>query len=246
MKVKSFIAGILVGVVGIGLIGSVQATMEKRTIEADYQDIQVSLNGRTLALTDANGQTVEPFAVNGTTYLPVRAVAENLGLDVEWDGDTATVKLSEDNAEFYQEGTAFLQLLTITRFSYVPYAIGEKSGIYAGSTGHTYQTVLEMQSELDECKTNFNGLKASIESLYSSLPEHCTEALKTGLEYCEQLIEDADDAIYCFGVLSTDRNSSEANTKFNKTIATLASDYQALQNYTLQYATTTFETLKNS
>ncbi|MBQ9997667.1 MAG: hypothetical protein IJP19_01465, partial [Clostridia bacterium] len=31
---------------------------------------------------------------NGTTYLPVRAVASALGMDVDWDGNTSTVILS--------------------------------------------------------------------------------------------------------------------------------------------------------
>jgi hypothetical protein len=33
--------------------------------------------------------------VDGTTYLPVRAVASALGLAVEWDGETNTVRLGE-------------------------------------------------------------------------------------------------------------------------------------------------------
>lgn len=38
---------------------------------------------------------VEPFTVNGTTYLPVRAIGEALGKDVKWDGETKTVYVGE-------------------------------------------------------------------------------------------------------------------------------------------------------
>lgn len=36
---------------------------------------------------------MEPFILDGTTYLPVRAVAGALGLGVGWDDATSTVTL---------------------------------------------------------------------------------------------------------------------------------------------------------
>ena len=47
---------------------------------------------------DANGNTVEPFIIDGTTYLPVRAVSNALGLNVGWDDATSTVSLGEGAA----------------------------------------------------------------------------------------------------------------------------------------------------
>ncbi len=64
------------------------------TLEAVVSDVIIELNGQTLKLVDANGDEVKPLIVNGTTYLPVRAIGENLGLEVGWDGETRTVKLS--------------------------------------------------------------------------------------------------------------------------------------------------------
>ncbi len=52
---------------------------------------------------DANGNVVEPFTMNGTTYLPVRAISNALEKDVEWDGEAFSVyigksdKLKSDN-----------------------------------------------------------------------------------------------------------------------------------------------------
>ena len=43
---------------------------------------------------DANGNYVEPFIIDGTTYLPVRGIASALGLNVGWDGATKTVLLT--------------------------------------------------------------------------------------------------------------------------------------------------------
>ena len=49
--------------------------------------------------TDANGDYVEPFIIEGTTYLPVRAIASALDLDVNWDEETSTVILDEKASE---------------------------------------------------------------------------------------------------------------------------------------------------
>lgn len=69
------------------------ATTGSQPIKADYTNIKVMLDGKYLVLTDVNGTTVEPFAVNGTTYLPLRAVASALGLGVDWDAATSTAVL---------------------------------------------------------------------------------------------------------------------------------------------------------
>lgn len=70
------------------------ATTGAQQIQAVYSDIKVLLDGEFLLLTDANGKTVEPFSLNGTTYLPVRAVAGALGLKADWNADTHTVVLT--------------------------------------------------------------------------------------------------------------------------------------------------------
>ncbi len=54
-------------------------------------DISVVLNGQAIDTRDADGNPVAPFAENGTTYVPVRAIATALNLDIEWDGETGTV-----------------------------------------------------------------------------------------------------------------------------------------------------------
>lgn len=65
----------------------------------DYANIQIKLNGSTITPKDPNGNIVEPFAIEGTTYLPLRALANALGLEVGWDGATKTVLLNNSNTE---------------------------------------------------------------------------------------------------------------------------------------------------
>jgi hypothetical protein len=55
--------------------------------------ITVFVSGKKIAPKDSNGNDVAPFCADGTTYLPVRAIAEALGKEIKWDGDTASVKI---------------------------------------------------------------------------------------------------------------------------------------------------------
>ena len=55
--------------------------------------IKIVVDGQVFQPTDANGNTVEPLIYNGTTYLPVRSVADALGKAVYWDGPNYTVYL---------------------------------------------------------------------------------------------------------------------------------------------------------
>lgn len=62
--------------------------------------IKVLVNGEVFQPTDANGQAVEVFTYKGTTYAPLRALAEAYDLEVGYDSqrNIATVNSSkEDN-----------------------------------------------------------------------------------------------------------------------------------------------------
>lgn len=79
------------------LVGTAAAasTVTKRTIEANYMGIKLVIDGQEVTPKDASGNVVEPFTSNGTTYLPVRAVANALGKSVTWDGNTNTVYIGD-------------------------------------------------------------------------------------------------------------------------------------------------------
>ena len=88
-RLQGFFAGILMGVIITS--GFVFAEDISKTINAVYMNVKLVVDGIQIEPKDANGNYVEPFIYNGTTYLPVRAVGEAFGKDVSWDGDTATV-----------------------------------------------------------------------------------------------------------------------------------------------------------
>lgn len=57
--------------------------------------VRIVVDGKEIHPTDANGNSVSPIIQNGTTYLPVRAVADALGKAVYWDGPNYTVYIGE-------------------------------------------------------------------------------------------------------------------------------------------------------
>jgi len=72
--------------------------------------VDVTINGTTVGFPDAG-----PTIIDGRTLVPVRAVFEALGFDVQWNGDTQTATISKDgdiiiiaigSAVFTTNGTA--------------------------------------------------------------------------------------------------------------------------------------------
>ena len=93
MKKRILIAAIAL-VVCLSLAGNVLAfTNTEKTLKAYFSGIQIMVDGEKITPHDVDGNYVEPFIVDGTTYLPVRAVGEALGKVVGWDGETRTVSI---------------------------------------------------------------------------------------------------------------------------------------------------------
>lgn len=131
---KRFLQGTILGL-SLALVVSVPIQTFAKTgsanLQAYYNNIKVMLNGNYVNLVDGNGKTVEPFIVDGTTYLPVRAVSEALGLPVEWDSANATVVMGTKPEG---QGTSLTEL-----------------GIFAGSYEAAYLFI-----SFDEFKTNLD------------------------------------------------------------------------------------------
>lgn len=92
-KIKGFVSGICVTLILSS--GVVFADSISKTVTAVYNNIKIMIDGEEITPRDVNGNVVEPFIIDGTTYLPVRAIASALGEDVDWDGETNTVYIGE-------------------------------------------------------------------------------------------------------------------------------------------------------
>ncbi len=59
-----------------------------KTIEVQYRNITVFVNGQYKQATDVNGKVVEPFIIDGTTYVPLRGISQMLGYEVSFNPST--------------------------------------------------------------------------------------------------------------------------------------------------------------
>jgi len=94
-QLKGFIKGVALTLSVVAGITSVSAAIKTQNAILNYNNIKISIDGKQIEPKDASGNLVEPFIIDGTTYLPVRAVASAMGKSVQWDGETNTVNLTE-------------------------------------------------------------------------------------------------------------------------------------------------------
>ena len=82
---KKHLKGFIIGVVVIVILFSsvaMAASLEK-TIKVVFNSVNLEVNGKIVE--------VDNILYNGTTYVPLRAVAEMLGKEVGWNQATRTV-----------------------------------------------------------------------------------------------------------------------------------------------------------
>ena len=96
-KLPGFLAGVLVTTLVGTLTVTALAASGKLTI--DVYPINIQVNGTTFQPTDVNGNTVPVFTYNGTTYAPLRALANACGLGVGYDAEKNMATVDEKTAE---------------------------------------------------------------------------------------------------------------------------------------------------
>lgn len=88
---------------GAGTQFEIKATMDS--------GIRVMYRGEAQKLVDVNGAIKDPIMYKGTTYVPIRSIADILGVSVDWDEesrdvllqDNVTVSLENDSLETIME-----------------------------------------------------------------------------------------------------------------------------------------------
>ena len=135
------------------------AIASSRTVEAvlTYRDIHITLDGQELLPTDVNGNYVEPFILDGTTYLPVRGVASALGLEVSWDAETNTVALERGTEEIAMYRVDYDGRQDFYEGAKDAYAAGEQVTLYCSmiATDTDYTFLLDGETinvDYDESK----------------------------------------------------------------------------------------------
>lgn len=94
---KKFLSGVLCATIVFSLALSALAISGRMTIEVDPVNVQV--NGEVFQPTDVTGKEVPVFAYQGTTYAPLRALAEAYGLEVGYDAAANMATVSDPDVK---------------------------------------------------------------------------------------------------------------------------------------------------
>lgn len=155
------LAILLVGVFALGSAAGVKAESYLESIQA-YLDhgIRLVLHGEEFIPKDVQGNEVIPIHYKGSTYLPIRGVAEAVGLPVKWDGETRTATVGFEKLQLNNfTETSFVDIqvhgnwkpsyLTPTRKQYSDEEMGVIFEIRPMPASTMDETVSELRKELD-------------------------------------------------------------------------------------------------
>lgn len=91
-RIKGFTAGIIIATL---VFSAVFASSVEMYIKVAYNNIKIYVDGKLIHPMNEVGNPVEPMIYDGTTYLPVRAVGQAIGKEVNWDGWTDSVYIGK-------------------------------------------------------------------------------------------------------------------------------------------------------
>lgn len=93
---KRIIAACMASAVCLGAASAAQNYKQSITVE---YGLGLEINGANAVLKDPNGNSVKPMVYNGTTYVPIRAVSDTLGCDVQYDAELNEAYIYNDLVE---------------------------------------------------------------------------------------------------------------------------------------------------
>lgn len=92
-RAKDLVTGAIVSALVVGITPAALAKTGLVNIPVQYSNIKVVVDGKELSTSK------EPFIYDGTTYLPLRSVAEAVGKEVSWDNAAKVAYLGAKPAE---------------------------------------------------------------------------------------------------------------------------------------------------
>jgi hypothetical protein len=92
-KIKGFIAGAVISALVAGGVGVAFASSTSSNISVIFRSLRIIIDGADKSATPEDSR---PFIFNGRTYVPLRYIAESMGKQVLWDGDTSTIYINDE------------------------------------------------------------------------------------------------------------------------------------------------------
>ncbi len=182
--------------IAIGAMGSAVAVY---SIQANADpSISVTLDGKELSLEDVNGKQVDPIYIDGTTYLPVRAISEALGMDVEWNTAKNQVELSTGA----EEKATSLAFASVTSGDIMGYTMGGVSYFY----GIPYAKADRFH--MPEAADSWTNIKPCMMHGEVAPQNKTTMEMFDAFTYSEEMVEN-EDTMLNLNVMTANLNGTE-------------------------------------
>lgn len=110
-KIKYFSSGFFSAFLVMALLLSAVSFANSSTLSATISDIKVYLDGNAFISKDSAGNELKPLIINGSTYLPVKAISEAVGKPVTWEPKTRSIYIGKNDL-----GTPAIYLLQLKSF----------------------------------------------------------------------------------------------------------------------------------
>ncbi len=155
-RLQGLVAGVMVGVIltsGVAIAANTTTLYNVLT-----HGVKIVIDGEKLTPTDVNGNIVEPIIYNGTTYLPVRAVATAIGKAVYWDGPNYTVYLGDMNGRLQHPTVELEDMVSINEKVYVTEKLKDNYGNrYSRAISNEYSSYYKHEYLLNMKYSSFKG-----------------------------------------------------------------------------------------
>ena len=204
--IRVYVSGFITALLLMAFATGAYAAARTQSISVTYNNIRLVINGTHVIPRDAQGNVVEPFIFGGTTFLPVRAVAEALGEEVRWDGNTQTVYVGQAAtlpvARFFLESDVFATSLEFEEPPRTVMAGGFGTRASATFTQHPVNGSFVINDATYHRGLSL-GLTGMVSHMHNSTQVYATATYDT-LGFTRVL------GVFGFNMLSLDRNNGIA------------------------------------
>ena len=158
-RVQGFVAGLLTAAVIMAY--GVTAFAAGNGWNITVYPIKVLVNGEVLQPTDASGNPMEVFTYNGTTYAPLRALAEAYGLEVGYDSQRNIAMVNSPNKDNASPTTdSFAAAWTVKEKPVTNYGSGNLHSHLADVEGQAQEMFEQLAKQMAEKQGVTEALKA--------------------------------------------------------------------------------------
>lgn len=93
--IKGMLAGAAITIGLAAVVGTVSAGDVPKEDRVSNNNVKVNVSGEIVEFKDERGNKVNPVLIDGTTYIPLRGIAEQLGHAVAWDKSENIIYVKE-------------------------------------------------------------------------------------------------------------------------------------------------------